>query len=113
MEISNGGTPYNLFTVAKDRSNPLSIKVVEFTTSTSTGITPVNEFTYTSANPVTYRREMEMVPNARYSTVYYADGNKIFAWYPKIHLLTISCQTILAITLSSWKSITTMSVVMI
>jgi hypothetical protein len=107
---TNGGTPYNLFAVAKDRSNPLLIKIVEFTTSTSTGITPVNEFSYTSSSPVTFRRELEMVPNARYSTVYYSDGNKIYAWYPKNVPPNNQLPANPSITLGAGKSITTMSV---
>ncbi len=107
---TTGGTPYNLFAVAKSRSNPLSIKVVEFTTSTSTGITPLNEFTYTSASPVTFKRELEMVPNARFNTVYYADENKIYAWYPKNVAPNNQLPSNPSITLGAGKNITTMSV---
>ncbi len=105
-----GGTPYNLFAVAQDKSNPLNIKFVEFTTSSATGITTIAENSYTATSPVTFRRDLEMVPNARYNSVYYADGNKIFTWYPKNTAPNNQLPSNPSITLGAGKVITTMSV---
>ena len=105
-----GGTPYNLFALAQDKTDPLKIKFVEFTTSTSTGITIIAENNYTASLPITFKRELEMVPNARYSSVYYADGNKIYTWYPKNTSPNNQLPNTPAITLGTGKVITTMSV---
>lgn len=105
-----GGTPYNLFALAQDKTDPLKIKFVEFTTSSSTGFTTIAENSYTASSTLTFRRELEMVPNARYNSVYYADGNKIFTWYPKSTVPNNQLPNNPSITLDAGKVITTMSV---
>jgi len=107
---TTGGTPYNLFALAQDRTDPLKVKFVEFTTTTAGGIGTVAENSYTATSPITFKKGMEMVPNARYSSVYYADGNKIFIWYPKNSSPNNQLPKDPAITLTSGKIVTTMSV---
>lgn len=80
---SFGGTPLNFFAVAQKKSDPKTIKLVEFSTSYSDAFIEVNSENYTSSTPITYRKGMQIVPNARYNMAYYADGNKIYVWYPK------------------------------
>lgn len=107
---TNGGTPYNLFALAQDRTNPLKIKFVEFTTTTSGGIGTITENNYTATSPITFRKGMEMIPNARYNTVYYADGNKIYSWYLRNTAPNNQLPNNPVITLAAGKVITTVSV---
>ncbi len=104
-----GGTPNNLFALAQDKTNPLIVKFVEFTTSYSTGFTTVSENVYNATSSITFKRGMEMVPNARYSNVYYADGNKVYVWYPKNTSPNNQLPDNPSITLGAGKTITTMS----
>lgn len=80
---TTGGTPYNYFTIATDKSNPLKVKFVEFTTNTTAGISTIAENLYDATAPITFKKNMEIVPNARYNCAYYADGSSIYVWYPK------------------------------
>lgn len=105
-----GGTPNNMFALAQGKTDPSKIKFVEFYSDYSTGITTVAENSYTASSPITFKRGMDMVANARYNSVYYADGNKIYTWYPKNTSPNNQLPNTASITLDAGKVITTMSV---
>lgn len=107
---TNGGTPYNYFALAQDRTDPSKVKFVEFTASYSSGINTVTENSYITSSPLTFKKGMEMVPNARYSSVYYADGGNIYVWYPKSTSPNNQLPSTPSLNIGTGKVITTMSV---
>ncbi|NCB19366.1 MAG: hypothetical protein EOM61_07090 [Bacteroidia bacterium] len=107
---STYGTPTNLFTLATDRTNPLLVKFVEFTFGSSTGMTTIAENVYEASGPITYKKGAQIVPNARYSCAYYADGSNVYVWYPNNTVPNNRLPETPSFNIGSGKVITTMSV---
>ncbi len=76
------GTNFNFFAVATDKENANDVKIVEFSTSYSTGISTVSTTEYISEDAITLKPETEIIANARYSSMYYYNGGDIYLWYP-------------------------------
>lgn len=75
------GLNTNVFAVSTSKSNPKSVKVVEYNIL-GRGFAKNSEIEYVSVEPVTLTSESQMVANVRYASMYYSNGNKIYKWTP-------------------------------
>lgn len=104
------GNPRNFFAIATKKDDPNSVRLVEFTAFSPGGFSNVTVEEYRSETPITYRKGMQIVPNARYNSVYYANENNIYLWYPKNSSPNNRLPVQGTIDVGSGKEVTTMSV---
>ncbi len=71
------GQEYNAFAVCRNKSNPDQYMINEFPNMATD--MPI---TFDCRN-ATYKKGMQLVPNGRYASVYYANGADVYVWYPK------------------------------
>lgn len=104
------GTNSNFFAIATDKSNPLEVKIVEFTTSYATGFETLSVTNYTAANPITLPSNQSLVANSRFNAMYYHNGNQIFVWNPLNIPPNNHLPTNASITLDGNKEVTAMAI---
>lgn len=104
------GTNSNFFAVATDKTNPLKVKIVEFTTSYATGFETLNVTNYTASNPITLSATQSLVANSRFNAMYYYNGNMIYVWNPLNLAPNNHLPTNASITLDDNKEVTSMAI---
>lgn len=74
------GQNTNAFSVSQSKSDRNHYMLVEFTS----GLDAFESFTNVEFDcpEATYHKDLRLIPNGRYNSVYYADNDKVFVWYP-------------------------------
>lgn len=107
---SKVNTQNNFYAIATKKDDPLTVKLVGFTTHYETTLTNASVERYTSQSPITYKKGAPVVPNARYNCAYYANQNKIYQWYPSNVSPNNRLPNLSAIDVGEGKEITTMTI---
>lgn len=74
------GNKMSFFTIAQKKSDPNSVKIVEFKTDTKDGFTTLTETDYNTGGNMTYKKGVDIVSNARFDCAYYPSGSKLYLW---------------------------------
>ncbi len=77
-----GGTNYDYFVIATDKTNPLDVKYVQSKISAYSGFYSEIPYTYTASEPINLEQGSTITPNARYNQMYYFKDNEVFVWTP-------------------------------
>lgn len=102
------GTLRDFVVIAQKKDNVNDIKLVVLGKDEA-NFKLITETDYKITAPLTYEKNAQLIPNARYNSFYYANGSEVYIWYPNNLAPNNQLPTTSAINLGAGKEITTMS----